>query len=108
MVKFLQGYVPSVSSVGIRAGPLDQLAVSVMDEVGIDTSTRCFNSIANLTYSTFDPNLSLSPEAPHQAVDMSWTAGSHLVFRNTFDPSIVEGTREIRFDRLSRPPGHFI
>lgn len=96
MVKFLQGHVLSVSSVGIRVGTLDQFAVSVMDEVGIDISTHCPKSIENLTYSSFDLILSLSPGAQYQAVDMSQTTDNHLVFWNTFDPSTVEGNREIR------------
>jgi protein-tyrosine-phosphatase len=48
--------------------------------------------------SSFDLIISLSPEAQHKAVDMTRTMACEVEFWNTFDPSIVEGSREQRMD----------
>ena len=96
IVKFLQGHVLRVSSVGVRAGTLDQFAVTVMHEIGIDISTHSPKTAEALSCNSFDLILSLSPEAQHHAVYISQTTDTKLVFWNTFDPSYVEGNREVR------------
>ncbi len=96
MVKCLQGDNFRVSSVGVRAGTLDQFAVTVMREIGIDISSHCPRTAEALTCSSFDLVLSLSPEAQDQAVCHSQITGSEHVFWNTSDPSLVEGNRGVR------------
>ena len=113
IVKFLQGHNFRVSSVGVRAGTLDQFAVSVMNEIGIDISSHCPRTAEDLACRSFDLVFSLSPEAQNQAAYISQITGSNLVFWNTFDPSFIEGNREARmaayrdvrdtlFDRFKR------
>ena len=87
-----------VDSVGVRAGELDPFAVAVMDEIGIDISRHRSKSFDNLDDTSFDLIVSLSPEAHHRALEMTRTMASEVEFWNTFDPSIVEGSREVRLD----------
>lgn len=87
-----------VDSVGVRVGELDPFAVVVMDEIGIDISRHRGKSFDNLEDTSFDLIISLSPEAHHRALEMTRTMACEVEFWNTFDPSIIEGSREVRLD----------
>lgn len=85
-----------VDSAGVRKQPVDPLAVEVMDEIGLDISRHRSKTFDDLEDSSFDLIISLSPEAQHTAVDLTRTMACDVEFWNTFDPTIVEGTREQR------------
>lgn len=87
-----------VESVGIRLGQLDPFAVQVMDEIGIDMSRHQPKAFDDLEDDSFDEVISLSPEAQHRAVDMTRVMACDVIFWNTFDPTIVEGSRDSRLD----------
>jgi protein-tyrosine-phosphatase len=98
MLKLILGKRIYVDSVGVRKGELDPFAVAVMDEIGIDMAKHKPKTFDALEDSSFDLIISLSPEAQHKAVDMTRTMACDVEFWNTFDPSIVEGSREQRMD----------
>jgi protein-tyrosine-phosphatase len=98
LLKHLHGRRIFVDSVGVRAAPIDEFAVTAMDEIGIDITKHRPKSFEDLEDDSFDLIVSLSPEAQHRAVDMTRTLAADVEFWNTFDPSIVEGTREVRLD----------
>jgi protein-tyrosine-phosphatase len=98
MLKQILGRQIYVDSVGVRAGELDPFAVAAMDEIGIDMSKHKSKTFDTLEDTSFDLIISLSPEAQHKAVDMTRTMACDVEFWNTFDPSIVEGSREQRLD----------
>ncbi|MFN3399391.1 MAG: arsenate reductase ArsC [Ferrovibrio sp.] len=85
-----------VDSAGVRKEKVDPLAVEVMDEIGLDIAKHRSKNFEDLEDSSFDLIISLSPEAQHTAVDMTRTMACDVEFWNTFDPTIVEGTREQR------------
>lgn len=85
-----------VDSAGVRKEKVDPLAVEVMDEIGLDIGKHRSKTFDDLEDSSFDLIVSLSPEAQHTAVDMTRTMACDVEFWNTFDPTIVEGTREQR------------
>lgn len=85
-----------VDSAGVRKQPVDPLAVEVMDEIGLDISKHRSKTFDDLEDSSFDLIVSLSPEAQHTAVDMTRTMSCDVEFWNTFDPTIIEGSREQR------------
>jgi len=98
IMKRFYGHVVYVDSVGVRAGSLDPFAIVVMDEIGIDISRHRPKSFADLEDSSFDVIISLSPEAQHQAVEMTRTMACEVLFWHTFDPTAVDGSREVRLD----------
>ena len=98
MLKLLHGRQVFVDSVGVRAGELDGFAIAIMDEVGIDISRHRSKSFDNLEDTSFDLIISLSPEAHHKALELTRTMSCEVEFWNTFDPSVVEGSREARLD----------
>lgn len=85
-----------VDSVGVRKQEVDPLAVEVMDEIGIDISKHKSKTFDDLEDSSFDLIVSLSPEAQHTAVEMTRTMSCDVEFWHTFDPTVVEGSREQR------------
>ncbi len=98
MLKHLHGRQIYVDSAGVRAGPLDEFAVAVMDELGIDITKHKAKTFDDLEDGSFDIVISLSPEAQHRAVEMTRTMAAEVEFWNTFDPSVVEGSRETRLE----------
>src|SRR6266851_3550036 len=98
MLKHLHGRQIYVDSAGVRTGPIDEFAVAVMDELGIDITKHKAKSFDDLEDGSFDIIISLSPEAQHRAVEMTRTMAAEVEFWNTMDPSIVEGNREVRLD----------
>lgn len=98
ILKHLCGRHLYVDSVGARPGELDPFAVQAMDEIGIDISRHHPKGFEELEDDSFDLIISLSPEAQHKAVDLTRTMACEVLFWRTFDPSIVEGSRENRLD----------
>ena len=108
MLKHLHGRQIYVDSVGVRSGPIDEFAVSVMDELGIDITKHKAKSFEDLEDGSFDVIISLSPEAQHRAVDMTRTMAAEVEFWNTFDPSVVEGSRETRLEAYRQVRDHLM
>jgi len=98
LLKHLMGHKIYVDSVGVRKGEIDPFAVEVMDEIGIDLSKHRAKSFDELEDTSYDLIISLSPEAQHKAVEMTRTMACEVEFWNTFDPTLVEGNREMRLD----------
>ena len=81
MVKFLLGRAFCVSSAGVRAGTLDQFAVSVMDEIGIDISGHCPKDFHKLPGGSFDLIVSLSPEAQNHMLNFIPSPASKILIK---------------------------
>jgi protein-tyrosine-phosphatase len=98
ILKLLHGRRIYVDSAGVRAGEVDPFAVVVMDEIGVDIARHRGKTFDDLEDTSFDIIVSLSPEAQHRAVEMTRTMACEVEFWNTFDPSLVEGSRETRLE----------
>ena len=97
-LKFLHGTRIYVDSAGVRSREVDGFAVAVMEEVGIDISKHAAKSFEDLEDDLFDIVITLSPEAHHRALEMTRTSSVDVELWNTFDPSLVEGSREQRLE----------
>ncbi len=97
-LKFLHGTRIYVDSVGMRTQDVDGFAIAVMEEMGIDISRHAAKTFDDLEDDLFDIVITLSPEAHHRALEMTRTSPVEVEFWNTFDPSLVEGSREQRLD----------
>jgi protein-tyrosine-phosphatase len=98
LLKHLLGHKVYVDSVGVRPQEIDPFIIEVMEEIGINLSRHRGKSFDDLEDTSYDLIISLSPEAQHKAVDLTRTMACEVEFWNTFDPSIVEGNREMRLD----------
>ena len=98
LLKYLLGHRIYVDSVGVRGSEIDHFAVEVMDELGIDLTRHRSKTFEDLEDTSYDLIVSLSPEAQHQAVELTRTMACEVEFWNTMDPSIIEGSRETRLE----------
>ena len=98
ILKWLHGRRIYVDSAGVHKGEIDSFAVAAMDEIGIDLGRHRSKSFDDLEDSSFDLIVSLSPEAQHRAVEMTRTMACEVEFWNTMDPTIVEGSRDVRME----------
>ena len=96
MVKAKYGDRVYVDSVGVRQGTLDPLAIAVMEETGIDISGHRPKLLDDMMATSFDVIVALTPEAQHRAVELTRSSACEVVYWRTFDPSLVEGNREVR------------
>ncbi|MEO5337496.1 MAG: arsenate reductase ArsC [Magnetospirillum sp. WYHS-4] len=102
LFKHLYGGRIYVDSAGVHAGQHDGFAVAVMREIGIDIADHQPKTFDDLQDAYFDLVVSLSPQAQHKAVEMTRIMACDLEFWNTFDPSVIEGSREVRLDAYRR------
>jgi len=98
LLKHLVGKRIYVDSCGVRDGEVNPFAVQVMQEIGLDIGRHRSKTFDQLEDTSFDLVVSLSPEAQHRAVDMVRTMACEVEFWHTFDPSIIEGSRDVMLD----------
>jgi protein-tyrosine-phosphatase len=98
ILKHLHGHQIYVDSAGVKQGGVNGFVIEVMDEIGIEISKHNSKTFNDLEDDSFDVVISLSPEAQHKAVEMTRVMACEVEFWNTFDPTIIEGNREIRLD----------
>ena len=96
ILRHLAGRQVYVESAGVRAGEVDPFVTAVMDEIGIDLSAHQPHTLADLHDTTFDLIITLSPEAHHQALEMTRTMAVDVEYWPTFDASLMvgQGSRE--------------
>ena len=98
MLKHLHGTRIYVDSVGVRTREIDGFVIAVMEEVGIDLTSFRPKSFDDLEDSSFDLVITLSPEAHHRAVEMTRTMACEVEYWPTHDPTLAEGSREVRLE----------
>jgi protein-tyrosine-phosphatase len=105
LLKSLLGHRVFVDSVGVRPTEQpDPFMVTVMDELGIDMSRHRPKSFDDLEDESeaFDLVVTLSPAAQHRALELTRFASLDVEYWVTFDPSSIEGSREVRLDAYRR------
>lgn len=102
LLKKVMGQRVYVDSVGAKTMEVDGFAISVMKEIGVDISKHKPKAFDDLHDTSYDLIISLSPEAHHKAMELTRTMHCDVEFWNTFDPSYVEGTREVRLAAYRR------
>lgn len=98
IMKYLHGRRVYVQSAGVRAGEHDGFTDEVLDEIGIDLKKHKPKTFEEIEDSYFDLVISLAPEAQHKAVELTRAAATELEFWRMPDPSLVEGTREMKLE----------
>jgi protein-tyrosine-phosphatase len=91
ILKHLAGQRAYVESAGVRAGGLDAFAVAAMEEIGIDISRHAPRTLRELNDTSFDLIITLSPEAHHQALELTRTMAVEVEYWPTFDATLLLG-----------------
>lgn len=92
--RHLAGRRAYVESAGVKAGEPDPFAAAVMKEIGIDISNHEPHTITELHDTSFDVVITLTPEAHHQAMELTRTMAVEVEYWPTLDPSLATGNRE--------------
>ena len=90
-----------VGSAGVRKGELDPFAVAVMEEIGLDIQSHrpiTIEELDELEGLNFDVIVTLSPEAHHQALELTRRLPVEVEYWPTPDPSVVSGSRQQQLD----------
>lgn len=91
ILRHLAGRTIYVRSGGVHRGDHDPFVNVVMDEIGIDTSRHSPHTLADLGDTSFDLIVSLSPEAHHQALELTRTMAVECEYWATLDPTVMIG-----------------
>ena len=96
ILRHLAGKRAYVASAGVRAGETDPFVTAVMEEIGIDVSQHAPNTLRDLHDTSFDLIVTLSPEAHHQALELTRTMAVDVEYWPTIDATVMagHGTRE--------------
>lgn len=92
ILRHLAGHRVYVESAGIRPGERDPFVDEVMGEIGIDMRWHMPHTLAELYDTSFDLIISLSPEAHHQALEMTRLFAVDVEYWPTFDASLMIGS----------------
>lgn len=87
-----------VASAGVRPGEKDHLAIAVMEEMGIDLNDHMPQSFAELSDTSFDLVISLTPEAHHTAMELTRAMAVDAEYWPTLDPTLETGNREQKLE----------
>ena len=91
MLRHLAGSKTYVRSAGVRAGEPDPFVTVVMDEIGIDVSQHSPSTLHDLQDTSFDLIITLSPEAHHQALELTRTMAVEVEYWPTLDATMMVG-----------------
>ena len=94
MLRHLAGRTAYVESAGVRSGEQDPFVTIVMEEIGIDVSKHRPVAINDLFDTNFDLIITLTPEAHHQALELTRAMAVDVDYWPTLDPTFVTGNRE--------------
>jgi len=96
ILRHLAGDRCYVRSAGVKAGPPDPFVAAVMDEIGIDVSKHSPQTLRDLDDTSFDLIVTLSPEAHHQALELTRTMAVDVEYWPTLDATMMigHGSRE--------------
>ena len=75
---------------------VDPFVYEVLLEVGWDVAHHQSKTFDQLQDESFDLVISLTPEAQHRAVELARGQATEIEYWPTFDPTLVEGSREHR------------
>lgn len=97
-LKHTLGHRIYVDSAGVRSMEINGFSIAVMDEIGIDLHRHKAKTFDDLVDTSFDVVISLAPEAHHRAIELTRTQAIEIEYWPTFDPTIVEGSREDKLE----------
>jgi len=87
-----------ITSAGVKPGEPDPFVEAVLNEENLSLGDRLPQDFEELEDTYFEVIITLSPEAHHRALELTRTQAVEVEYWPTFDPSVVEGSREQKLD----------
>jgi protein-tyrosine-phosphatase len=107
LMKLFYGFEIYVDSCGVAPrDELDPFVVEVIDELGGDLSHHRPKAFDDLTDTSFDLVVSLTPEAHHRALQMTEGRAMEAVYWPTPDPTLATGSRDQILDAYRQARDH--
>ena len=94
IARYMFGKKIYFDSAGVRPGVLDPFMVTVMDEIGVDMTKHRPKSFEDLEDTSFDLVITMTPQAQHNAMELTRTMACEVEYWPTMDPSLTTGSRE--------------
>ena len=94
LMRHFHGHRLYVKSAGVRAREIDGFAIAVMAEKGLDISEHKPLLFSEMDDANFDVVVTLTPEAHHQALELTRTLAVEVEYWPTFDPTVADQGRE--------------
>jgi protein-tyrosine-phosphatase len=91
ILRHLAGRRIYVESAGVKPSLPDPFAIAVMDEIGVDIAGHRPGTLGDLHDTSFDLIVTLSPEAHHQALELTRTMAVDVEYWPTFDATMMIG-----------------
>src|SRR5258708_25421171 len=104
MAKRLYGQSSYIDSVGVRALEVDNFAVAVLDEIGVDVHRHHAKTFDDVDPSSFDLIVTLSPDAHHRALDFTRNTATDVEYWPVPDATAVAGSRRPRLQAHRQGP----
>lgn len=82
-----------IQSAGVRAGERDPFVDAVLEEQGMSLGKHRPRALEDLEEEYFDLIITLTPEAHHQALELTRSSSLDVVYWPTMDPTATTGTR---------------
>lgn len=98
LFKNIYGNRTYVQSAGVRRGEINPFMREVMAEEEIDLTHHQPRSLTDIEDTLFDIIVTLSPEAHHQALELTRTMAVDVEYWPVMDPTLVDGNRNQRLD----------
>ncbi|MGB0920484.1 MAG: low molecular weight phosphatase family protein [Alphaproteobacteria bacterium] len=80
-----------VESAGVKAGEVNGFAIAALAERDIDISAHEPKTFADLEETDFDLIVTMTPEAQHNAMELTRAHAAIVEFWPTIDPTVAEG-----------------
>jgi len=94
IMRHLTGHRVYAKSAGVRVGETDPFAVAVMEEIGLDISRHEPVALSELHDTSFDLVVTLTPQAHHQALELTRTMAVEVEYWPVQDPTLTAGGRD--------------
>lgn len=100
--------VPGIyfASAGVRPGERDPFVDVIMAERGLTLGNHKPKTLEELEDDYFDLVITLSPEAHHQALELTRSNAVDVIYWPVADPTVVSGTREQMLDAYREVANH--
>lgn len=82
-----------IQSAGVRAGERDPFVDAVLEEEGLTLGKHKPRTMEEIEDDYFDLIITLTPEAHHQALELTRSSSLDVVYWPTMDPTATTGTR---------------
>ncbi len=98
LLQHFHGHRLYVKSAGVRTREVDGFAIAVMREKGLDIASHKPVLFSEMDDENFDVVVTLTPEAHHQALELTRTLAVDVEYWPTFDPSAADEARETQLE----------